>query len=282
MTCAPVPQGPLLPHGLELPTGRTLVMGILNVTPDSFSDGGLWSDTARALGHAHTLVDQGADLIDVGGESTRPGSLRVTGEQEWSRIAGVVEALTAEGVVVSVDTVHAGTAARAARAGAALVNDVSGGRADPAMAPTVARTGCAFVVQHWRGFPGSPQEDFDYGEDVVGTVCAEILDQVGEAVDRGVDPARIVVDPGLGFSLRHVQSWAVLDSVESLTGLGYPVLVGASRKRFLALGGEEDRDLATIAITRRVACAGVWAVRVHEAAGSAQAVRDVAAGEERA
>ena len=256
-----------MPHGLELPTGRTLVMGILNVTPDSFSDGGMWADTAHALKRARTLVEEGADIIDVGGESTRPGSLRVTGDQEWSRIAEVVETLVGEGIVVSVDTVHAETAARATRAGVALVNDVSGGCADPAMAAVVASSGCAFVIQHWRGFPGSTQEDFDYGQDVVGTLCAETLGQVDVALRAGVDPARIVVDPGLGFSLHHDQSWEVLDSVETLTGLGYPVLVGASRKRFLALRGDGDRDLATIAITRRVACAG-------------RAVRDVAAGEE--
>lgn len=283
MTSASAPRGPLLPHGLELAAGRTLVMGILNVTPDSFSDGGLWSDPARALDHARSMVADGADLVDVGGESTRPGSARIAADEEWSRIGSVVEALAAEGIVVSVDTVHAGTARRAADAGVALVNDVSGARADPGMPAAMAASGCACVIQHWRGFPGSPQEDFRYA-DVVADVCAEILTQVDAVVDAGVDPARIAVDPGLGFSLLHDQSWALVDAMETLVGLGYPVVVGASRKRFLALRGDWDpgwdRDRATAGITRRAAHAGVWAVRVHDVAGSVRAVRDAVAGKE--
>ncbi|WP_326844919.1 dihydropteroate synthase [Actinomyces provencensis] len=285
MTDASAPRGPLLPHGPEPAAGRTLVMGILNVTPDSFSDGGLWRDPARALDHARSMVADGADLVDVGGESTRPGSARITAEEEWSRIGEVVGALAEEGVLVSVDTVHAGTARRAAEVGAALVNDVSGGRADPGMPAAMAASGCACIIQHWRGFPGSPQEDFTYA-DVVADVCAEVLAQVDTVVAAGVDPARIAVDPGLGFSLLHDQSWALVDSVESLVGLGYPVVVGASRKRFLALrGGDDpgwDRDRATAEIPRRAARAGVWAVRVHDVAGSARAVREAATGKEQA
>jgi len=283
VTSVSAPRGPLLPHGLELAAGRTLVMGILNVTPDSFSDGGRWSDPGRALDHARAMVAEGADLVDVGGESTRPGSARITAEEEWSRIGGVVETLAGEGIVVSVDTVHAETARRAADAGAALVNDVSGGRADPGMPAALAASGCACVIQHWRGFPGSPQEDFSY-PDLVADVCAELLNQVDAVIAAGVDPARIAVDPGLGFSLLHDQSWALVDSMESLVDLGYPVVVGASRKRFLSLrgGGDPgwDRDRATVAITSRAVRAGVWAVRVHDVTGSARVVRDAVAGKE--
>ncbi len=279
MTGGPAPRGPLLPEGWELPTGRTLVMGILNVTPDSFSDGGLWSEPGRALDHARAMLRDGADLVDVGGESTRPGSARIDAQEEWARIGAVVGALADEGVVVSVDTVHAATARRAADAGAALVNDVSGGRVDADMARTVAATGCAWVVQHWRGFPGSPQEDFDY-DDVVADVLAETSAQVGDALAAGVDPTRLAMDPGLGFSLRHEQSWALVDSMERLGGLGYPVVVGASRKRFLAVRGGEDRDRATVAITRRAVEAGVWAVRVHDVAPNAQVVRGATSGKE--
>lgn len=264
---------PRLPDGFSLPTGRLLVMGILNVTPDSFSDGGRFADPAAALAHAEEMVEAGADLVDVGGESTRPGSARLTGEQEWARIGGIVGALARRGVVVSVDTVHAGTARRAADAGAAIVNDVSGGRHDPAMNAAVAASGCALVVQHWRGFPGAADEDFRYGPDLVGDLMAETGRQVRAALDAGVDSSRIIVDPGLGFSLRAEQSWEVVSSLGRLRDLGYPVLIGASRKRFLegACGG--DRDAATAAVTRRAQEAGMWAVRVHDVAPNARLVR---------
>lgn len=272
---------PLLPEGRRLPVGRTLVMGILNVTPDSFSDGGRWSDPGAALAHGVQLLDEGADIIDVGGESTRPHSRRIDPEEEWERIAPVVSGLAARGAVVSVDTVHSATALRAAREGASLINDVSGGRVDPRMAATVADSGCAFVVQHWRAFPGSPEENLTYG-DVVSDVLTETAAQVRDAVDAGVDPARIVVDPGLGFSLSHDQSWEVVEGMGRLRGLGYPVLVGASRKRFLATGpgAGRDRDLVTTEVTRLAVESGMWGVRVHEVAPNAAVVRSGATGKE--
>jgi len=278
---------PALPAGVTLPTDRMLVMGILNVTPDSFSDGGRWADPGAALAHAEQMVADGADLVDVGGESTRPHSHRLSGEQEWERIGTVVGALAGRaGLPVSVDTLHADTARRAADAGAAIINDVSGGCFDPRMARAVAATECAYVVQHWRGFPGDPHEDFDYGADVVGTLLAELDRQVGAVLDAGVPPGRILVDPGLGFSVRSEQSWEIVDSLGRLRDLGYPVLIGASRKRFLgdACGG--DRDAATLAVSRRARDAGMWAVRVHDVAPHVRLVRGVdtigTAGRERA
>lgn len=266
------PGAPRLPGDLALPSGRTLVMGILNVTPDSFSDGGLWDTPQAALDHARAMVAEGADLIDVGGESTRPHSERIGPEREWRRIGAVVRALAEEGVVVSVDTLHAATARRAAEAGAAIVNDVSGGLFDPDMIPAVAASPCAFICQHWRGFPGSEREDFRY-RDVVGDVLAETGRQIEAAVEGGIDSDRIVFDPGLGFSLRPAQSWELVRNVGKLVRGGYPVLVGASRKRFLALAPEQDKDAATVAITRHCARAGVWAVRVHAVRANARAVR---------
>ena len=265
--------GPVLPRELGLPTDRMLVLGILNVTPDSFSDGGRWADPEAALAHAAQMAADGADIIDVGGESTRPHSRRLTGEEEWARIGGVVEGLAARGLVVSVDTIHAETARRAADSGAALINDVSGGRADRAMNAAVAATGCAYVIQHWRQFPGSADEDFDYRDDTVGTLMEETSRQVGEALDAGIARERIVVDPGLGFSLTAAQSWEVVDALGRLRDLGYPVLIGASRKRFLADACGGDRDAATLAVSRRARDAGMWAVRVHDVAPNARLAR---------
>ncbi len=265
-------QGPSLPPGFSLPTGRTLVMGILNVTPDSFSDGGRWDARGAALAHAEDMLEAGADLVDVGGESTRPGSDRIDAEEEWSRIGAIITALAGRGVVVSVDTLHAETARRAADEGVALINDVSGGRFDPRMNEVVASSRCAFVIQHWRGLPGSPAENLVY-EDVVADVLAEIAAQVAQAVAAGVDARRIVSDPGLGFSLTADQSWTIVHSMGCLSTLGYPVLVGASRKRFLGRKRGGDRDLATLDVTRVAAEAGMWAVRVHDVAPNARLVR---------
>ncbi len=267
---------PALLPGLTLPTHRMLVMGILNVTPDSFSDGGRWVDPGAGLAHAEQMVADGADLVDVGGESTRPHSDRLSSEQEWERIGDIVVTLAGRaGLAVSVDTLHADTARRAADAGAALINDVSGGCADPGMARAVAATDCAYVVQHWRSFPGDQHENFDYGADVVGTLVAELDRQVGAVLDAGVPPDRIVVDPGLGFSLRSEQSWEIVNSLGRLHDLGYPVLIGASRKRFLAGVCGGDRDAATLAVSRRARDAGMWAVRVHDVAPNARLVRGV-------
>lgn len=280
MTMLPLPAAPAsspvvpslnLPGSLTLPNGRAAIMGILNVTPDSFSDGGRYLDTGAALAHARAMVGAGADLIDVGGESTRPNSTRISAQQEWERIGAVVAALASEGIIVSVDTLHASTARAAAEAGAAIVNDVSGGRWDPQMNETVAATGCAYVVQHYRALPGMPGESFDYGDDLVGTIIDRISSQVNAARDAGVAPDKIVVDPGLGFSLTNDQCWQILEELPRLSSCGYPVLIGASRKRFVkALGGDVDTDSAAIAAY--AVRAGAWAVRVHDVAATAAAI----------
>ena len=280
MTMLPLPAAPAsspvvpslnLPGSLTLPNGRAAIMGILNVTPDSFSDGGRYLDTGAALAHARAMVGAGADLIDVGGESTRPNSTRISADEEWARIGAIVSALAGDGIVVSVDTLHASTARAAAEAGAAIINDVSGGRWDPQMNETVAATGCAYVVQHYRALPGMPGESFDYGDDLVGTIIDRISSQVNAARDAGVAPDKIVVDPGLGFSLTNDQCWQILEELPRLTSCGYPVLIGASRKRFVkALGGDVDTDSAAIAAY--AVRAGAWAVRVHDVAATAAAI----------
>jgi len=246
-------------------------MGILNVTPDSFSDGGRYTDVAAALRHAREMLAAGADLIDVGGESTRPNSTRISADEEWARIGTIVESLAADGVIVSVDTLHASTAREAARAGAAIINDVSGGRWDPEMNAAVAQSGCAYVVQHYRALPGMPGEHFDYGDDLVGTLVERVGSQVQDAIDAGVTADKIVVDPGLGFSLTGDQCWQILRELPRFTQVGYPVLVGASRKRFVkALEGDVDANSADIAAY--CAAAGAWAVRVHDVAATVAAI----------
>lgn len=265
------PAPPALPGGLALPCGRAAIMGILNVTPDSFSDGGRYTDPSAALAHARAMVRAGADLIDVGGESTRPNSTRIGADQEWERIGAVVEALAGEGVIVSVDTLHASTAREAARAGAAIINDVSGGRWDPEMNRVVAQCGCAYIIQHYRALPGMPGESFDYGDDLVGTLVARINSQVSDAIDAGVTPDKIVIDPGLGFSLTVDHCWQILSELPRLCSYGYPVLIGASRKRFVkALGGDVDTDSASIAA--HSVRFGAWAVRVHDIAATVAAI----------
>ncbi|MCO1654136.1 dihydropteroate synthase [Pseudonocardia sp. S2-4] len=259
-------------------------MGVVNVTPDSFSDGGRYATTAAAVEHGRRLWAAGADCVDVGGESTRPGAGRVDPERELARVLPVVAALVADGVAVSVDTTRARVAARAVEAGAVLVNDVSGGRADPDMGAVVAGTGAAWVLTHARGDSRDMYAAAAY-DDVVGEVAAELLARVDDALAAGVDAARLVVDPGLGFAKLPAHNWTLLAHLDRLVGLGFPVLVGASRKRFLvgALppGSDEHpperRDAATLATTVLAARAGAWGVRVHDVGPSADAVRVVAA-----
>ena len=259
-------------------------MGVLNVTPDSFSDGGRWLDADTAVRHGLDLVGHGADIVDVGGESTRPGALRIDAEEELRRVLPVVTGLVAEGVTVSVDTMRAGVAERSLDAGAALINDVSGGRADERMTQVAAATGVPIVLMHWRGHSDGMQKLTEY-DDVVRDVVAELGAQVDEALSAGVRPEQVVVDPGLGFSKTGDQNWTVLANLDAFTALGYPLLVAASRKRFLGeLLADEDgelrptdrREAATTAISTLVAQAGAWCVRVHEAAATADAVRVVA------
>ncbi|MFQ6148575.1 dihydropteroate synthase [Streptomyces seoulensis] len=260
---------------------RCAVMGVVNVTPDSFSDGGRWFDTTTAVKHGLDLVAQGADLVDVGGESTRPGAARVDEAEELRRVVPVVRGLAAEGVTVSVDTMRARVAEQALAVGAVLVNDVSGGLADPDMIPVVAATGAPFVVMHWRGFLEGGNVKGVYA-DVVSEVADELHARVEAVLAGGVAPDRVVVDPGLGFSKDAEHDLALLARLDSLLDLGHPVLVAASRKRFLGrvLAGPEgappparERDAATAAVSALAAHAGAWAVRVHEVRATADAVR---------
>ncbi|MBX7553781.1 dihydropteroate synthase [Streptomyces sp. NPDC004232] len=260
---------------------RCAVMGVVNVTPDSFSDGGRWFDTTRAVKHGLDLVAEGADLVDVGGESTRPGATRVDEAEELRRVIPVVRGLASEGVVVSVDTMRASVAEQSLAAGAALVNDVSGGLADPAMIPVVAAAGAPFVVMHWRGFLAGGNVQGVY-EDVVAEVVDELHARVEAVLAGGVAPDRIVVDPGLGFSKEAGHDLTLLAHLDRLRVLGHPLLVAASRKRFLGrvLAGPEgappparERDAATAAVSALAAHSGAWAVRVHEVRATADAVR---------
>ncbi|MBM7437550.1 dihydropteroate synthase [Streptomyces sp. HB132] len=260
---------------------RCAVMGVVNVTPDSFSDGGHWFDTTAAIKHGLELMDEGADLIDVGGESTRPGASRVDEAEELRRVIPVVRGLVSEGVTVSVDTMRAVVAEHAVAAGAALVNDVSGGLADPGMIPVVADAGVPFVVMHWRGFSESMNSRAVY-DDVVGDVVAELRERVEAVIEGGVDPEKLVIDPGLGFAKNAAQDLALVAHLDRLHSLGRPLLVAASRKRFLGhvLAGEgeapppaRERDAATAAVSALSAAAGAWAVRVHAVRPTADAVR---------
>lgn len=272
-----------LPATLTEPSaaGRTLVMGIVNVTPDSFSDGGRWATVDLAAAHGRQLMAQGADLVDVGGESTRPGAQRVETDEERERVIPVIRALAAEGVPVSVDTIHAATARAAVEAGAVIVNDVSGGLADPDMHPLVAEAGVVYVCQHWRGNPETMNGLTDYAGDVVGGVEAELRERLTSLRAAGVRDEQLVVDPGLGFAKTHPQSWELLAATARLReDLGLPVLIGSSRKRFLAGAVTPEvateplaRDDVTAATTALAALAGAWAVRVHEVPANRDAVR---------
>lgn len=255
-------------------------MGILNVTPDSFSDGGRFLDRDDAVAHGIAMHEAGADLVDVGGESTRPGAGRVDADVERGRVVPVVRELVAAGVRVSVDTTRAAVAEAAVEAGACVVNDVSGGLADPLMAAVVASARVPWILMHWRGPSAHMNENAGY-EDVIGEVRAELVSRVDAAVMAGVDPSLLVLDPGLGFAKTAAHNWALLRRLDVLIALGFPVLVGASRKRFLgALLADADgtprptreRDTATAAITAMVAHAGAWGVRVHDVPTSMDAV----------
>ena len=261
-------------------------MGVVNVTPDSFSDGGAWFGPGAAIARGRQLAAEGADIVDVGGESTRPGAQRITADEELRRVIPVITGLASENVPVSVDTMRAEVAHAALDAGARLVNDVSGGLADPEMPRLVARAGVPYVVMHWRGHSHQMQDRAVYA-DVVTEVCEELRRRVDAVVAEGVDPSMIVVDPGLGFAKLPEHNWALLVNLArlaSLDGVGqeFPVLVGASRKRFLgrllaapdgtprSFAGSDD---ATVAVTALAAAAGAWCSRVHEVPGNSDAVR---------
>ena len=260
---------------------RTLVWGVLNVTPDSFSDGGQWESQSDAIAHGLALAAGGADIVDIGGESTRPGAPSIAVEDELRRVIPVLRALVADDVVVSVDTMHSEVAEAAVAAGASLVNDVSGGLADPRMLEVMATLGVPYVVMHWRGHSANMDELATY-DHVVAEVSAELKARVDAACEAGIDLDAIVLDPGLGFAKQVRHNWPLLAGLDALNPLGLPVVVGASRKRFLGAlladssGGPrpvDERDDATHAVSAIAASEGVWGVRVHDVRGSADAVR---------
>jgi dihydropteroate synthase len=266
-------------EGLPQP-GRTLVMGIINVTPDSFSDGGRWPDTDSAVLHGLALLDQGADILDVGGESTRPGAHRPHLDEELGRVLPVISALSRAGAAVTVDTMRSQVARAAVEAGAAGVNDVSGGQADDEMVTTVAGLGVPYICMHWRGH-STTMQDLAVYDDVVVDVCRELQARISAALSAGIAPEHLAVDPGLGFAKTADHNWALLASLDEVAALGFPLVLGASRKAFLGqlLADEAgvprpaaERDDATAAISTLAALREVWCLRVHDARSSRDAV----------
>lgn len=262
------------------------VMGVVNVTDDSFSDGGRYLDPARAVAHGIELAAEGASIIDVGGESTRPGAARIDADIEITRVVPVIKGLVAEGLTVSIDTMHAAVARAALDHGAAIVNDVSGGRADPAMAPLIAGAGVPWVLMHWRSVSADDPHEVPRYDDVVAEVRNELLAGVSAALDAGVNERNLIIDPGLGFAKTARHNWVLLQALPELVNTGLPVLVGASRKRFLgslladadgSLRPPDGRETATAVISAMAALHGAWGVRVHDVRASMDAVSVVAA-----
>lgn len=255
--------------------GRTQVMGIVNVTSDSFSDGGKYIDFDAAISHAHSLIDQGADIIDVGGESTRPGAVRVPEDVEKHRVVPVIAELATAGIKISVDTMRASVAEACVAAGVSMINDVSGGAADPRMLKVMAESQVPVCLMHWQTDRFGDAAGAHHGAHVVDEVVAKLHSLIDSALAAGLTPQQICLDPGLGFAKTAANNWALLHGLARLADIGFPLLVGASRKRFLAELGP-NVDVATAAVTAIVAAQGVWGVRVHDVASSRSAV-DVAA-----
>ncbi|MCU1424801.1 MAG: folP [Microbacteriaceae bacterium] len=252
----------------RVPRPRPRIMGILNVTPDSFSDGGSWQNVDEAVEHAVELHKQGADIIDVGGESTRPGADRVSPEEEQQRVLPVVRELSSRGIRVSVDTMNSTTARAAAEAGASIINDVSGGLADEEMYRVISSLEVDYIVSHWRGH-SKDMNDLARYNDVVGDVRTELQQRVAELIIWGVDENRIIIDPGLGFAKQGQQNWQLLGRLDRLESLGFPIMIGASRKGFVGelLSDEQEmteRDPATAVVSALAAQSGAWGVRVHD------------------
>jgi len=239
-----------------------LVMGILNVTPDSFADGGINFETHIAIARGLEMIDEGVDIIDIGGESTRPGAERVSALEEQARVIPVIESLAGNGVTLSVDTMRAETARLAVRAGASIVNDVSGGAADAEMFATVAELGCKYTLMHWRGHSADMNSKAIY-TDVVSEVIEEVTLQLDKALAAGIKRENIILDPGIGFAKDAEHNWEILKRIDEFIALGYPVLIGHSRKRFLGGDTPDSREVATVAITQSLVGKGIWAVRVH-------------------
>jgi dihydropteroate synthase len=249
-----------------------LVMGILNVTPDSFADGGKHFTFEHAVGHGLQMIEDGVDIIDVGGESTRPGAERVSEAEEQARVIPVIQELAGKGAEISIDTMRASTARAAVQAGASIVNDVSGGAADPEMFATVAELGCKYTLMHWRGHSKDMNAKAQYN-DVVEDVIHEVTIQLDKALAAGIKRENIILDPGLGFAKDAEHNWEILKRLDEFTALGYPVLIGHSRKRFI--GGEtpDDREEGTLSISESLIGKGIWAVRVHSVAPHVKLVK---------
>ena len=239
-----------------------LIMGILNVTPDSFADGGRHNDFEAAVARGLEMIAEGVDMIDIGGESTRPGAERVSEAEELERTIPVITELTKHGARISIDTMRASTAEAAVKAGASIINDVSGGLADPEMLQTAARLQLPYIAMHWRGQSKDMNSRAIYN-DVVIDVISELQERITAALDAGIEVGNLIIDPGLGFAKDAEHNWEIINSIDSFVDLGYPVLVGGSRKRFLGGDSPDEREQATIDLTKRLATTGVWAVRVH-------------------
>jgi dihydropteroate synthase len=237
-------------------------MGILNVTPDSFADGGRHNEFASAVARGLEMIAEGVDIIDIGGESTRPGAERVSEAEEIERTIPVITELAQHGVRISIDTMRSSTAEAAINAGASIINDVSGGLADPQMLQTAARLQVPYIAMHWRGQSKDMNSKAVYN-DVVVDVISELQERIDAALAAGIQHANLIIDPGLGFAKDTQHNWEILDSVDKFVAMGYPVLVGGSRKRFLGGDSPDEREQATIELTKRLATTGVWAVRVH-------------------
>lgn len=247
-----------------------LVMGILNVTPDSFADGGRYNSVETAVNHARAMIVEGVDIVDIGGESTRPGADRVSADEELARVIPVISALADDGVLISIDTMRASTAKAAIDAGARMINDVSGGLADPQMLKVAAQSKLPYIAMHWRGVSKEMNSRAVYG-DVVHDVIGELQDRIHAALDAGISQESLIIDPGLGFAKEAEHNWSIIDHIDEFVGLGYRVLVGGSRKRFLGAGTPDEREAATVALTKRLSTSGIWGVRVH----SVKAHKDV-------
>jgi dihydropteroate synthase len=249
-----------------------LVMGILNVTPDSFADGGKHFTFEHAVQRGLEMIEEGVDIIDIGGESTRPGAERVSAEEEERRVIPVIKALAGKGADISVDTMRASIARLAVEAGAVIVNDVSGGAADPEMFTTVADLGCKYTLMHWRGHSKDMNSQAHY-DDVVKDVINEVTIQLDKALAAGIKRENVILDPGLGFAKDAEHNWQILNRLEEFTALGYPVLIGHSRKRFIGGDTPDEREAGTLKISESLVGKGIWAVRVHSVAPHVELVK---------
>ncbi|CAB4536496.1 unannotated protein [freshwater metagenome] len=239
-----------------------LVMGILNVTPDSFADGGRYNDFESAVRRGQEMIAEGVDIIDVGGESTKPGAERITLEEELDRVIPVIKELSQSGIKISIDTMRSEVARKAIEAGASIINDVSGGLADSEMLTTAASLNVPYIAMHWRGHSKDMNSRAVY-KDVVGEVINELQERITASLEAGINKDNLIIDPGLGFAKDAEHNWEIIDSITSFVDLGYPVLVGASRKRFLGGDNPDLREAATVALTQRLSTTGIWAIRVH-------------------